>query len=192
MVELYDEFFSMLRFSKSLYDNDMAECLVNRFGGYPLDGDLYWELTYETIGWVFQDTRHYYNDRNELETWLFTDPVIDRFCQLCEEYEKRGGIGEGENPYRKVLEETIREYFTFSYSYGYGYDWRLSKEDRGRKCLLLFTGCEFYNQDEIFDGLIEIKYSFEETIKKLEQEFCQETRIIPLSLVTAAQWKEAA
>lgn len=191
MVELYDEFFSMLRFAKNLYDNGMEDRLKDWFGSCPLDGDSYWELAYETIGWVFQDTRHYYNDRQEIETWLFLDPVIDRFCQLCQEYEERRGIGEEDDPYWRDMAQIVHNGFSFS-SYDYAYDWRLFSNARGRKCLLLFTGCEFYSHDEIFEGIVEIKYGFEQVNKKLESELFRETRIIPLSLVTAAQWKEAA
>lgn len=191
MLELYNEFFAMLRFAKNICDCGMEEQLKDWFGYCPLDGDMYWELAYETIGWVFRDTRHYYNDRNEVETWLFMDPVIDRVCQLCQEYEARKRISEEANPFRRDMKRTVHEAFCFD-SYSYGYDWRLSSSGHGRKRLLLFTGCEFYSHDEIFEGLMEIEYGFEKNIKKLESELFKETRIIPLSLVTAAQWKEAA
>lgn len=39
---------------------------------------------------------------------------------------------------------------------------------------------------------MEIRYTLLSLNQKLEAELNQETRIIPLSLVTAAQWKEAA
>lgn len=77
-------------------------------------------------------------------------------------------------------------------SYSYGYDWRLSPKDRGRKGLLIFTGIEFYSHDEFFEGLMEIRDGFEAMNERLEKELSKETRIIPLSLVTTAQWKEAA
>ncbi len=191
MVELYDEFFSMLRFAKRLCEYDMEDPLKKWFGSDELDGENYWELAFEAISWIFRDTRRYYNEREEIETWMFTDPVIDRFCQLCREYEKRRGISEEENPYRRDMAKIIHEGLTFN-SYSYGYDWRLSSKNRGRKCLLLFTGCEFYSHDEVPEGLLEIKNGFETMTACLEKELSRETRIIPLSLVTAAQWKEAA
>ena len=77
-------------------------------------------------------------------------------------------------------------------SYSYGYDWRLSPKDRGRKGLLIFTGIEFYSHDEFFEGLMEIRDGFEAMNERLEKELRQETRLIPLSLATAAHWKEAA
>ena len=133
----------------------------------------------------------YYNAEAEIETWMFTDPIIDRFCQLCQEYEKRRGISEEENPYRRDMEQIMHEGLCFR-SYDYGYNWRLFPEDRGCKCLLIFTGSEFYSQDEIPEGLLEVKDGFEAMNARLEKELSKETRIIPLSLVTAAQWKEAA
>lgn len=191
MTELYDEFFSMLCLAKRLYEYGMEEQIQKWFGSHELDGDNYWELAYETIGWVFRDTRHYYNERDEIETWLFIDPVIDRFCQLCQKYEARRKISEEDNLYRRDMVRIMHEGLCFN-SYSYGYDWRLSHNDRGRRCLLLFTGCEFYAHDEIFEGLSEIRDGFEAMNERLEKELSQETRIIPLSLVTAAHWKEAA
>lgn len=191
MVELYDEFFSMLRFAKQLYDSGLEDQVKGKFGLYPLDGDIYWEIAYEAIGGIFQDTRQYYNDDDEIETWVFSDPLIDRFCQLCQEYEARRDVHEEEDPFRRDMEHILHEGFCFS-GYAYNYDWRLSPNDRGRKCLLLFLGCEFCSHDEIPTGLLDIKDGFKDTIRRLEQELSKETRIIPLSLVTAARQKEAA
>ena len=191
MTELYDEFFSMLRLAKRLYEYGMAEQIQKWSGSYELDGDNYWDLAYETISWVFRDTRRYYNGRDEIETWLFMDPIIDRFCQLCQEYEERRKISEEDNPYRRDMVRIMHEGLCFN-SYSYGYDWRLSPKDRGRKGLLIFTGIEFYSHDEFFEGLMEIRDGFEAMNERLEKELSKETRIIPLSLVTTAQWKEAA
>lgn len=190
MTELYDEFFSMLRFAKRLYEYGTKEQIRRWFSFYELDGDNYWELAYETISWVFRDTRRYYNERGEFETWLFLDPAIDRFCQLCQEYEKRRGISEEENHYRRDMEQIIHEGFSFN-GYDYDYSWRLSAKDRGRRCLILFIGGEFYGHDEIFEGLVEIRDGFGVITARIEAELARESRIIPLSLVTAAQWKEA-
>ena len=68
MVELYDEFFSMLRFAKNLYDSGIEELMKERMGSCELDGDYYWELAYDSISWVFRNTNHYYNDGGEIET----------------------------------------------------------------------------------------------------------------------------
>lgn len=189
MMELYDDFFGMLRLTKRLYDCGIADRFKGLWDVYSLDGDEYWELAREAMGWAFTDTRLYYNENDEIETWLFVDPLIDRFCELCQKYETRRGISEDENFYRKEMETVLHEGFNFN-SYSYGYDWRLSDKERGRKCLLLFIGCEFYSSDEVPEGLLHIKDGFEAMIARLEKELSKETRIIPLSLITA--YKEAA
>lgn len=191
MVELYDEFFSMLRLAKRMYECEMAGHIKEWLGSYELGGDNYWELACASICWVFQDTRHYYNERNEIETWLFMDPVIDRFCQLCQRYEELRGICEKDNRYRWDMAQTIHEEFCFS-SYSYGYDWRLSAKDRGRRCLLLFTSFEFYGHDEIFEGLSAVRDGFKAMNERMKKELSKETGIIPLSLVAGAHRKEAA
>ena len=68
MVELYDEFFSMLRFAKNLYDSGIEELMKEIMGSCELDGDYYWELAYDSISWVFRNTNLYYNDGGEIET----------------------------------------------------------------------------------------------------------------------------
>jgi len=172
MTELYGEFFASLRLAKKLYDCGLAEQFKESFESQILDGDDYWTLAYEAAGWVFQDTCQYYNEEAEIETWLFTDPVIDRFCELCREYETRQGICEEQNSYRRDMAGIIRENFSFN-SYSYNYDWRLSSKDRGRKCLLLFIGCEFYSSDEVPAGLLEIKNGFCMLNEKLECELAE-------------------
>ena len=89
------------------------------------------------------------------------------------------------------MEQILHECFSFS-SYSYGYDWRLSLAERGRKCVLLFTGEEFYSQESVPEGLLKIRDTFLMLNQKLEAKLTKETRIIPLSLVAAEQWKEAA
>lgn len=191
MTELYDEFFSMLRFAKRLYEYGTKEQIKRWFSLHELDGENYWELAYDAISWVFLDTRRYYNERDEIEIWLFVDPAIDRFCQLCQEYEQRWGISEEKNQYRRDMEQIIHEGFSFN-SWDYNYSWRLSVKNRGCRCLILFTGGEFYGHDEIFEGLMEIRDGFDAITARIEAELAKETRIMPLPLVTAAQWKEAA
>ena len=191
MQELNHTFFSVLRLAKIFFDSDVPDKAKNDIGLWELDEDSCYALGLEVSDWIFQNAVHYYNERNDVDTWLFSDPMIDEFCQLCQAYEQSKGISEEENPYRNAIERTIRESFHFD-SYSYGYDWRLSLAERGRKCILLFTGEEFYSHEAVPEGLLEIRYAFLALNQKLKAELRKETRIIPLSLVTVAQWKEAA
>jgi hypothetical protein len=191
MWELNHTFFSVLHLAKVFFDSDVPDEAKKDLGAWELDEDNCYVLGLEATDWIFQDTAHYYNERQDIDTWLFSDPIIDKFCRLCQEYERSKGISEDENPYRRTMEQAIHENFRFD-SYSYGYDWRLSLAERGRKCILLFTGEEFYSHESIPEGLLEVRAAFLELNQKLEAELLKETGIIPLSPVTAAQWKEAA
>jgi len=138
---------------------------------------------------LLSSTRQYYNEEIEVDTWLFCDPVIDRFCRLCQEFEESREISEEENPYRRDMEQIIHDSFCFS-GYNYGYSWRLSPKDRGRKCLLLFTDCNFCSSDEVPEALLDIRDGFGSMNARLEKELSKETRLIPLSLTET--YKEAA
>lgn len=191
MQELNHTFFSVLRLAKVFFDGDVPDEAKKNIGTWELDEDNCYVLGLAASDWIFKNTAHYYNERREVDTWLFSDPMIDRFCQLCQTYERTKGISEEENPYQVTIEQTIRENFQFD-SYSYGYEWRLSLSERGRKCILLFTGDEFYSHDEVPAGLLEIRSAFLSLNQRLEAELNQETRIIPLSLVAAGQCEEAA
>ena len=104
MTELTSDFFAMLRLAKRLSDSPLSEKAHKRFGFFDLNEDHYYELSYEATTWVFKDTSCYYKEESEVETWVFCDPVIDRFCQLCGQYERRNGLSEDHNRYRKRLE----------------------------------------------------------------------------------------
>lgn len=120
MQELNHTFFSVLRLAKIFFDSDVPDKAKNDIGIWELDEDSCYALGLEASEWIFQNTAHYYNERKDVDTWLFTDPIIDRFCRLCQEYERDKGITEEKNPYRSTIEQTIRENFRFdSYSYGY-------------------------------------------------------------------------
>lgn len=191
MEELNYSFFSLLHTAKVMFDSGLSETDRENLGMWALDADNSYAVAMDAAGWIFQDTDIYFNERHEVDTWLFGDPMIDIFCQLCQKYEQRKGISEEENPYRAKMEGCIRENFRFN-SYSYGYDWRLSLSERGRKCVLLFTDCEFYSHDELPEALLDIRSLFLTLNQRMEAELAEETRIIPLSTVTAAQRKEAA
>lgn len=109
MQELNHTFFSVLRLAKIFFDSDVPDKAKNDIGIWELDEDSCYALGLEASEWIFQNTAHYYNERNDVDTWLFSDPIIDRFCRLCQEYERDKGITEEENPYRSTIEQTIRE-----------------------------------------------------------------------------------
>lgn len=168
MVELYSGFFSMLRLAKLLYENGFAEKDKSLFQGTPLNEDYFYELAYNAINVVFEDTFQDYNEDEMMDVYVFCDPLIDRYCHLCWQYEQRCRLTEGENPYRRDMEQIIRSGFELS-SYNYNFDWRLSANDRGRRRLLFFSGPEFYCLEDLPLGLLEIREGFQEMNFRLEK-----------------------
>lgn len=168
MVELYPNFFAMLRLAKNLYDCSLMDKLPDYVQSLVLDEDLYYEMAYEAIDIVFEDTFHDYNEEQLMDICVFSDPLIDRFCRLCWQYEQRCHLTEMENPYRKEMERIIRSGFEFG-SYSYNFDWRLSASDRGHRRLLFYYGPEFYCLEDLPEGLLEIRDGFQALNLEMEK-----------------------
>ena len=169
MSELYPVFFEVLRLAKAVYDTPRLKRVWNMIEGTPLDEDSIYELAMEVATSVFQDTSLYYNNEDEVETWVMKDPVIDRFCFLCEQLEHEKNLAEEIDPYRRQAEKVIHEGFCMS-DYSYDYGWRLSPSDRGAKCVLFFAGPEFYGLSELPEAMMYIWDGFQELNRRLEAE----------------------
>lgn len=169
MGELYSTFFEVLQLAKMVYDTPRLKGLWNVIEGIPLDEDSIYELAMEAATSVFQDTGLYYNNEDEVETWVMKDPVIDRFCFLCERLEHDKNLAEEIDPYRRQAEQVIHEGFNMN-DYSYDYDWRLSPSDRGAKCVLFFAGSEFYSLSELPAAMLYIWDGFQELNRRLEAE----------------------
>jgi hypothetical protein len=107
-----------------------------------INGDNFYEMVYEAVSSVFENTSNYYNEEDEVETWVFMDPLLDEFCRLCGDYEKSRGVSEVDNPFRKDFESILRSGFSFG-SYSYNYDWKRRRRP-GKRRLLLFTARVYY------------------------------------------------
>ena len=118
MQELSHTFFSVLRLAKVFFDSDVPDKAKKDLRTWELDEDNCYVLGLKALEWIFRNTEHYYNERKEVDTWLFADPMINRFCQLCQEYERDKGITEDENPCRSRL--SPRLYYRYL-SNGNGY-----------------------------------------------------------------------
>lgn len=206
MEELSYYFFSMLRLAKLTYDEPRFKGFWETVRNLPLDEDSVYELEMETATSVFLDTGIYYNNEDEIETWVMKDPVIDRFCWLCERLEEEKDLAEDINPYRRQAEQVIHEGFALN-DYSCDYGWRLSPSDRGTRCLLFFAGYEFYSLSELPEAMLYIWDGFQELNRRLEAElglnklvpiypFPPRKEVEPADLIQicpdTTEWKEAA
>ena len=172
MIELNYSFFDALRLAKAFADHDQFKEMRHRFDHCTLDEDLAYEISLEVVGVIFQGTNVYYNEENDFEIWVLTDPVIDQFCRLCRCYEERKGIGEEENPYMGEIKREICSAFNFDgyHYYDYNFEWKLSAKDRGRKRILFFLGPEFCGLYEMPMALLDIWDGFRYQTWELEAE----------------------
>lgn len=167
MEDLNYIFFEMLRMAKMIYDVPRLRDFWETLRNLPLDEDAVYELEMETATSVFLDTGIYYNEQEDMETWVMRDPVIDRFCFLCERLEAERDLAEDINPYRRQAEQVIHEGFSLN-DYSYDYGWRLSPSDRGRHCILFFANCEFCGLSELPEAMLSIWEGFQELNRRLE------------------------
>jgi len=169
MGELNPVFFEVLRLAKQIYDAPRFKGLWSAFQNTPLDEDSVYELEMETATSMFQDTGIYYNEDEDKETWVMKDPVIDRFCYLCERLETEKGLDDEIDPYRRQAEQVIHDGFCLN-SYAYDYGWRLSPRDRGCHCVFFIIYPEFYGLDELPGAMMDIWDGFQELNRRLEAE----------------------
>lgn len=123
----------------------------------------------ETATSVFLDTGIYYNEQEDMETWVMRDPVIDRFCWLCQRLEEEKDLAEDINPYRRQAEQVIHEGFALN-DYSFDYSWRLSSRERGCPCVLLMVYSEFCSLSELPEAMLSIWDGFQELNRRLEAE----------------------
>lgn len=189
MEDLSSYFFHMLYLAKTVHDNPRLKKGWPSFNSIPLDEDAFYELSMELAVSIFEDTSSYYNEESGIETWVLSDPMVDRFCELCARLETEKGLEEGINPYRRNAEQVIHEGFRLN-SYSYDYGWRLSAGDRGRWCVLFFSNEEFYGLEELPMAFMEILDGFQELNRQLEAVLGL-NKIVPIYPMPN-EWKEAA
>ena len=188
MEDLSCYLFHMLYLAKTVHDNPRMKKEWSSFDSVPLDEDSYYELSMELSVSIFKDTSLYYNEGSSVETWVLSDPIVYRFCELCERLESEKGLDEGINPYRRNAERMLHESFCLS-AYNYDYDWRLSAADRRRKCILFFSADEFYGWHELPGAFMEALDGFQELNRQLEAELGL-NKLVPIYPMPN-EWKEA-
>ena len=166
MEELDEYLWETLYIVKSLYDHEKSRELLDAIKSDPLDSDDFYRLATETMGYVFADTREYYNEDQELEIWVFFDPMFQEFYSLCDRYERECSLPPEKNQYRLDMQHTLQYSLTFgNYDYGYRiYD------DPNKKCrIVLLLGCEFMCHYEVVPGLLDIAEAYQIQIGRLKE-----------------------
>lgn len=164
-MELEPYFFDTLCVAKQLWDAGMAERFMKRCGSYPADTEEYYEIFYDGVSSVYEETNNYYNEEKEVESLVIFDPLIDEFFRLCREYERRKGISKEDNPLRDCGLREVYDSFGF---WDYSCDWRLCDE-HGRPRLVILFSCEFCGQHVLPGAVADSKRELEFQIALLKR-----------------------
>lgn len=191
MKEINAYIFEGIYLMKQLYDHERGRGVFEAYRDETIEEDDFYEISYEACFAVIQDTRQYYNQEQEMEIYVFFDPVITEVFALCREYEKAQGITPAENPYRADIERAVFHEMSFS---GYDYNVRLYDDaSRGGCRLVLLLGCEFYEHYAIPGGLLDLCDSFCDLAERIKGELSRANRkMIPLPQIAAETERRAA
>ena len=118
--------------------------------------------------------------------------LLNRFDQLCRQYETKYGISRIENNFVRRMENAIHSAMQFP-NYCYDYRWMDGSKDRKGPKLVLFLFEEFDSYEKIPEALCTILDACACEISQLEKKLAQPAdKIIPLLLAPPSEQKEAA
>ena len=192
MVEINEYLWDTIFVLKTVYDHDPESPIFREYADVVLDGDLIYEIAEKAIGQFFTDTREYYNEEDEIVTYVIFDPIITQYWTLCDEYEKRLQLDPKENLFRKDMDRAL-DSALFINDYCYDYTWYSdTKHEYGCKLVLLCC-CEFWSYhwiptalSEAYDAFVYYTKLIKEAIAELEK-----PEITDLSLETCQRKKVA-
>ena len=183
MVEMDFNFWQTIAVIKKFCDSGKADILLREFGNCNIDGDYLYELCIEGMHHVFSDTVNYYHEETMNDVYVFQDVALDRFYELCRQYEKVMGISPEDNLHRKEMRTHIEYALTFDdYSYDFHLYTDLMRKGRCRIVLILYE--EFYNYFAVPGGLLDIQEALEYHIQQIEQGISDALNPPTLSILT--------
>lgn len=165
-MELEPYFFDNLRVAKQLWDAGAAERFLKWCGSYPVDTEEYYELFYDGVASVYEETRTYYNEKREIETLVLFDPLMDEFFRLCQEHERRKGVSPENNQLRRTGQRKVHDSFGIV---DYCCDWRLCDEQHGRPRLVILFDCNFYGYHALPGAVAESRNELKNQIMELKK-----------------------
>lgn len=176
MIEINSWLWEGIYTLKQLYDHGKTEGTLKDFKSHTLDSDDAGEIAMCAINDVFATTRDHWRERDEIETYVFFDPVLDEFFRLCRAYEQENHMAPEDDPFREDMYRAIRSGLLFDdYSYDYiVYD----GSQRDGKCkLILKVYPEFCHSYEVAGGLLEVYDAFCDQTKRLRKELgCKDAK----------------
>jgi hypothetical protein len=113
-IDGLDEIVFMIYVAKTLYDMGKYELAAKSFDD-KLIYDNYYQGMYDLIENIFEYSSCRYDENQNCEIHVLSDPVIVDFYILAGEYGKLNGIPDNENSYIKEAREEAGRNFTISH-----------------------------------------------------------------------------
>ena len=189
-MEINDYLWETLYLMKALHDHGKGKSLLDSYANVVMDPDFYGEVIWNSIGYVFEDTRQYYQEEKDLEVWVFFDPIIQEFYSLCARYERERHVKLEDNPYRKDMCRSLECGLAYN---GYDYFYQVYDDHREKCRIVLLLGCEFQAHYEVVPGLLDICEAYHMQVRRLKEELGLVSRQDACeSEQESEEWKEAA
>lgn len=176
---------------KKLYDKGKMD-LLEQYSTDVLDGDNVGLISMEAISEVFTDTLERYDEINDLDIYVFFDPIFDEYSRLCEIYEAEKHIKRSNNPHRTAVLRAIQSEMCFGYSFDYLYYDGTQRDGKAKLILKFYSEyCACY---EIAGGLLEVYEAFEHHVQALKEELDMKepNKVVLLPQTEPNTLKEAA
>ncbi len=166
---------AVLSIEKLLYDYS-GETLGSNIGT-----DYIWDTYFEAMGSIFKVSDADYIDEYDEYIWVYHDPIINEYYELCHKYGKMHHIRYKNNPYVIKAIRKIQCIMNSIASYSYGwclYDVQdkikseFIKRFGSTPCLVIEINCDFYQPVEAVQSLTEVATFFKEGVEELKTELC--------------------
>ena len=174
MVEINEYLWATIYVLKTVYDHNPESPIFHEYASAVIDGDLIYEISENAIQQFFADTREYYNEEDDVATYVFLDPIITQYWKLCDEYEKKLRLDPKDNRFRQDMDQALDSALYIN-DYSYAYNWYSdTKHEYGCKIVLLCY-CEFWSYhwipkalSEAYDAFVHYTKLIKEAIAELD------------------------
>ena len=192
MVEISEYLWECLYVMKHVYDHNPKASIFQLYGKEVIDGEGIYEVSMNALDQFFAETRFYFNEDKEIETFVFFDPLINECWKLCDEYEANNHLQPEDNEFRRGLERSL-ESALYIPDYSYDGRWYADTKHKSGCRLVMLCYCEFYGHCYLPAALSEAYDAFAYYAEQLKKALGRagQAEIIPLPQDASAS-KEAA
>ena len=175
MIEISEYLWETLYAIKAVYDHDPKAQIFQLYKDTAIDGDDLFEIAENAINQFFDDTREYFNEDNEVATYVFFDPIITQYWKLCDEYEKRLQLDPKENRFRSDMNRAL-ESALYIPDYSYNAAWYSDTKHKNGCRIVILCYLEFNTYhwiptalSEAYDAFVHYTQQIKAAIAEVDQ-----------------------